>query len=157
MLVRSALRDLWHEGVVEWCNTAQGFTSCSTAPLDHTPHQHQMVFYCSVANREMCADFQWCLLTVFVDIAQSIWHIQHVLDYAIYGQGSALDVAHKVTIKLVKQIIWSSQSDILCTVYRLTNHIDIFWVYHRRILLKHQLASLMNPFLLCHHLSNPHP
>ena len=42
-------------------------------------------------------------------------------------------------------------------VYRLNNHIGVFWVYCRRILLKHQLASLMNQFILCLHLSNMHP
>ena len=36
---------------------------------------------------------------VSADIARSISHIQQPLDYMIYGQGSAFDVAHEVTIK----------------------------------------------------------
>ena len=57
-----------------------------------------MVYCCSVANIELCADFRRCLLAVFADIAWSISRILHMLDYMIYGQGSAFDVAHEVTI-----------------------------------------------------------
>ena len=36
---------------------------------------------------------------VSADIAQTIWALQHVLDYEIYERGTAFDVAHEVTIK----------------------------------------------------------
>ena len=60
-----------------------------------------MVYCCSVANIELCADFRQCLLTVSADIARTIWAIQHVLDYVIYGWGSAFDVTHEVTINVI--------------------------------------------------------
>ena len=41
---------------------------------------------------------------VSADIAQTIWALQHALDYEIYGRGSAFDVAHEVTIKYYNQL-----------------------------------------------------
>ena len=67
-----------------------------------------MVYCCPVADIKLCADFRRCLLTVSADIARSIWHIQHVLDYTIYGRGSGFDVAYEVTISSKQaQVIWS--------------------------------------------------
>lgn len=43
-----------------------------------------MVYCCSVADIELNADVQRCLLTVSIDIAQ----------------GSAFDIAHEVTIEI---------------------------------------------------------
>ena len=57
-----------------------------------------MVYCCSMIDIELCADFRWCLLTVSADIAQSIWCIQHALDYTIYWRGGAFDVTHEVTV-----------------------------------------------------------
>ena len=57
-----------------------------------------MVYCCSATDIKLCADFRWHLLTVSADIARTISAIQLALDYAIYGQGSAFDVAHEVTI-----------------------------------------------------------
>ena len=105
MLVRSAL---WHDGCGRVADAAQGEAECLYCATRPQPkwhksrkartHQHYMVYCCSEADIEQCADIRRCLLTVSADITQSIWRIQHALDYMIYGWGGAFDVTHEVTI-----------------------------------------------------------
>ena len=95
-------------------DTAWGAAECCITPRDHNPSAINLVkhkltningyYCCSVADIELCADFRRCLRTVSADIAQTISAIQHTLDYAIYGRGSAFDVAHEVTIMMCKYL-----------------------------------------------------
>ena len=94
MLVRSALRDSPRA-----VSATRPHPSCHKSRKAQT-HQHYMVYCCSVVDIKLCADFRRCLPMVSADIAWSIRRIQHALDYAIYGQGGAFDVAHEVTINV---------------------------------------------------------
>ena len=103
MLVRSALWDLWHEGCGRVADTAWGKAECFIMPRDHNPSAINLVKH-ELTNIKWFIVAPWptwavhWLLTVSSDIARTISAIQHALDYAIYGQGSAFDVAHEVTI-----------------------------------------------------------
>ena len=108
MLVRSALWDLWHEGCGRVADTARGEAECCIAPRDHNPSAINLITHSSpTLNGLLLLHGQhravgW-LLTMSADgfcwyCTVNTTHTVYVLDYTIYGRGSAFDVAHEVTI-----------------------------------------------------------
>ena len=91
--------------VGEECITRFMAQDHNPSAINHVKHDHTNIKWFIVApwptyTVELCADFRRWLLNVSADIARSIWCIQHALDYAIYGRGSAFNVAHEVTINV---------------------------------------------------------
>ena len=58
-----------------------------------------MVYCCSVADIELCADFRRCLLTVSADIARIMMYTACTILHNLWaGWGGVFDVTHEVTI-----------------------------------------------------------